>query len=159
MIAILQRVQNAHVKSFVGGELTKDEGFKGWGLMVLLGVEVEDTEEDLKWLARKTTTLKLFPDNIDDKEDYLEKSIVDAGASLMVVSQFTLHARTKKGTKPSFDRAAPPIIAKPLYNQFVETCQELINKPVFTGSFGAHMEIEMSACGPVTILLDSKDKK
>jgi len=150
MIAVIQRVSSASV--------TIDDQVKGEideGLMVLLGIEEADTEEDIDWLSRKIVNLRIF----DDADGVMNCSLLDVDGNLLVVSQFTLHASTKKGNRPSYIKAAKPDVAIPLYEQFITACEQLINKKVATGEFGAYMQVALVNDGPVTILVDTKDKK
>lgn len=150
MIAVIQRVTNASVKinNQINGEIEE-------GLMVLLGIEDADTEEDIDWLSRKIVNLRIF----DDEDGVMNRSLLDVEGNLLIVSQFTLHASTKKGNRPSYIKAAKPDIAIPLYEQFITACEQLISKKVATGEFGAYMQVALVNDGPVTILIDSKDKK
>ena len=150
MITVIQRVSSASVTidDQVNGKI--DEG-----LMVLLGIEEADTEEDIDWLSRKIVNLRIF----DDEEGVMNRSLLDVNGSLLVVSQFTLHASTKKGNRPSYIKAAKPDIAIPLYEQFIAACEQLISKKVATGEFGAYMQVALVNDGPVTIVIDTKDKK
>jgi D-tyrosyl-tRNA(Tyr) deacylase len=127
----------------------------GLGMMVLLGVEEADNEEDVEWLCGKLTKLRIF----DDGNDAMNFDINQVGGSFLVVSQFTLHALTKKGNRPSFIRAARPEQAIPLYELFVKRLHEISGREVLTGEFGAMMEVELINDGPVTILMDSKHKE
>ncbi len=127
----------------------------GLGMMVLLGVEEADNEEDVEWLCGKLTKLRIF----DDGNDAMNFDINQVEGSFLVVSQFTLHALTKKGNRPSFIRAARPEQAIPLYELFVKRLHEISGREVLTGEFGAMMEVELINDGPVTILMDSKRKE
>jgi D-tyrosyl-tRNA(Tyr) deacylase len=124
----------------------------GAGLLILLGVEEADTEEDARWLCGKIANLRIF----GDAEGLMNLSVVDIGGSMIVVSQFTLHASTKKGNRPSFIRAARPAQAIPLYEFFVQQLQAMSGRPVLTGEFGADMKVSLVNDGPVTITMDSK---
>lgn len=150
MIAVIQRVSRASVtvENQVNGEI-------GEGLMVLLGIEEADTKEDIEWLSRKIVNLRIF----NDEEGVMNRSLLDVDGNLLLVSQFTLHASTKKGNRPSYIKAAKPGIAIPLYEQFIATCEQLIDKKVATGEFGAYMQVALVNDGPVTIVIDTKDKK
>ena len=150
MIAVIQRVSSASVTIYdqINGEI-------GEGLMVLLGIEEADTEEDIDWLSRKIVNLRIF----DDEDGVMNCSLLDINGNLLIVSQFTLHASTKKGNRPSYIKAAKPDIAIPLYEQFIAACEQLINKKVATGEFGAYMQVALVNDGPVTIVIDTKDKK
>ena len=150
MRAVLQRVSKASVK--VDGKVT---GAIDWGFMILLGVVPEDTIEDVKWLANKCTNMRVF----SDKEGKMNLSIKDIDGKFLVVSQFTLHASTKKGNRPSFIKAARPDHAIPMYDMF---CEELFNasgQKVEKGVFGADMKVDILNDGPVTIIIDSKAKE
>lgn len=125
------------------------------GFLLLLGIESTDGEEDIDWLVRKLLSLRIF----EDGEGKMNLSILDVGGEALVVSQFTLHARVKKGTRPSFERAARPDAAIPLYEKFVEKLQEAMGKEVATGEFGAMMEVGLVNDGPVTIWIDSKNRE
>ena len=146
MRAVLQRVTRASVR--VGGETV---GEIGPGLVVLLGVARDDAEEDARYLAEKTVTLRVF----DDGEGRMNRSVVEAGGGLLVVSQFTLYGDARKGRRPSWFDAAPPELARPLYEFFVAEARAR-GARVETGSFQAMMEVELVNDGPVTILLDSR---
>ena len=122
------------------------------GLLVLVGIEHEDNQDDIEWLVRKTCGMRIF----NDVEGKMNKSVIDVAGELLIVSQFTLHASTKKGTRPSFIGAAKPDVAIPLYEEFVRKCREHIS--VQTGKFGADMKISLINDGPVTVFLDSKQK-
>ncbi len=124
------------------------------GLLILIGIESEDTEEDISYLARKIIQLRVF----NDPNDVMNLSVQDIDGEVMVVSQFTLHASTKKGNRPSYIRAARPEFSIPMYEKFVATMQELIGKKVETGEFGAMMDVALINDGPVTIIIDSKQK-
>lgn len=150
MRAVLQRVSEASVT--VGDRVT---GETGPGFLILLGIEEGDTATDVAWLVGKILPMRVFEDN----EGKMNRSILDTGGSALVVSQFTLHARTKKGTRPSFDRAARPEVAIPLYEQFVADLAAGLGRPVATGEFGAMMKVALVNDGPVTILLDSRVKE
>jgi D-tyrosyl-tRNA(Tyr) deacylase len=125
------------------------------GVLILLGIEVADTKEDIEWLSGKISRLRIF----DDEQGVMNRSVVDIDGEILIVSQFTLHASTKKGNRPSYIRAAAPEIAVPLYESFITQMQNDIGKKVFTGKFGAHMNISLINDGPVTILFDTKQKE
>ncbi|MBL9154208.1 MAG: D-tyrosyl-tRNA(Tyr) deacylase [Verrucomicrobiales bacterium] len=147
MRALIQRVTSASV--------TIDQRVKsaiGPGLLILLGVETADEPSDGDWLARKIAQLRLF----DDGEGKMNLSLLDTGGQALVVSQFTLHARTRKGTRPSYDRAARPEQAIPLYEGFVAALEREIGQTVGTGEFGAMMAVSLVNDGPVTLMLDSR---
>lgn len=150
MKAVIQRVSHAEVR--IDGAVS---GAIEQGLMILLGVEHEDTEEDLQWLARKTSELRIF----SDADGLMNLSLTDVDGEALVVSQFTLHAKYKKGKRPSFIRAAKPDQAIPMYEQFVAELGKYISKPVQTGEFGADMQVELVNDGPVTLVLDTKNKE
>ena len=146
MRAVLQRVTRACVR--VGGETV---GETGPGLVVLLGVARDDTERDARYLVEKTVALRVF----DDEEGRMNRSVVEAGGSLLVVSQFTLYGDVRRGRRPSWIEAAPPGVAEPLYESFVAEARRSVGR-VETGSFRRMMEVELVGDGPVTILLDSR---
>jgi D-tyrosyl-tRNA(Tyr) deacylase len=150
MRVVIQRVKKASVSSDKG-ILTSS----GPGLMILAGIEEADTPEDVEWLSNKIIQLRIF----NDQEGIMNLSVKDMGGEITVVSQFTLHARTRKGNRPSYIRAAPPPVAIPLYEMFVSRLSELLGKPVGTGEFGAMMTVEIHNDGPVTIIIDSKNKE
>jgi len=147
MRAVVQRVSKASVT--VEGRVT---GAIERGLLVLVGVAPDDTPDDIAWLAGKIEQQKLFP----DESGRMNLSVSEAGGGVLVVSQFTLLASTRKGTKPSWHRAAPPEVAVPLYECFVGKMEELLGGPVATGKFGAMMEVALVNEGPVTLVLDSR---
>ena len=150
MRIVAQRVSRASVT--IDGQVKSAIGL---GMMVLLGVEEADNEEDVEWFCGKLTKLRIF----DDGNDAMNFDINQVGGSFLVVSQFTLHALTKKGNRPSFIRAARPEQAIPLYELFVKRLHEVSGREVLTGEFGAMMEVELINDGPVTILMDSKHKE
>ncbi|MFC2187228.1 D-aminoacyl-tRNA deacylase [Fulvivirgaceae bacterium LMO-SS25] len=150
MIVVIQRTSEAAVK--VEGEVI---GQIAKGLLILLGIEEADGQEDIEWLSKKILNLRIF----EDENGVMNRSLLEIDGELLVVSQFTLHASTKKGNRPSYIKAAKPDIAIPLYEQFVETIQLGLGKKVATGSFGADMKVSLINDGPVTIIIDSKDKK
>ena len=127
----------------------------GSGMLVLLGIEESDDQNDIEWLASKIVQLRIF----SDRNDVMNLSVLDTNGSIMVISQFTLHAKTKKGNRPSYIRAAHPDIAIPVYNKFVSRLSALLGKDVATGEFGAMMQVELVNDGPVTIIIDSKEKE
>lgn len=127
----------------------------GKGMMVLVGIEETDTLEDIQWLCKKIVNMRIFP----DENDVMNKSILDCDGEILVVSQFTLMASTKKGNRPSYIRAAKPEISVPLYETFCEELSIALQKPVKTGTFGADMKVELINDGPVTIILDTKWKE
>ena len=150
MRALIQRVSRASVD--IEGE-TKSAIQNG--LLILLGIEEKDGTADIEWLAGKIARLRIF----NDHQGVMNLSILDTAGDVIVVSQFTLHASTRKGNRPSYIRAAKPDSAIPLYNQFVERLETMLGKPVGTGVFGAMMEVSLVNDGPVTILMDTKNKE
>jgi D-tyrosyl-tRNA(Tyr) deacylase len=149
MIAVIQRVSQASVtiERVVKSEIQK-------GLLVLLGIEDADNHEDIEWLANKIVNLRVF----NDGAGVMNVSVKDDGGDIIVVSQFTLHASTKKGNRPSYIKASKPEIAIPLYEKFVSVISEALGKPVKTGEFGADMKVNLLNDGPVTIVIDTKNK-
>lgn len=127
----------------------------GKGLLVLLGIELADNDEDIEWLCGKIVRLRLF----DDEGGVMNLSVQDIQGEILVVSQFTLHAKTKKGNRPSYIQAAPSEIAIPLYNNFVQRIGKEVSKKIATGEFGAMMQISLINDGPVTIAIDSKNRE
>ena len=125
------------------------------GLLILLGIANEDTQEDIEYLVRKTVNLRIF----NDKNEVMNKSLIDINGEVIIVSQFTLQASTKKGNRPSYIRAAKPDLAIPLYQNFITSLQKQIPKKLQTGEFGADMKVELLNDGPVTIIIDSKNKE
>ncbi|WP_159946669.1 D-aminoacyl-tRNA deacylase [Polaribacter septentrionalilitoris] len=125
------------------------------GLLILLGIENEDHQEDIDWLVRKISNLRIF----NDENGVMNKSLLNIDGEVIVVSQFTLHASTKKGNRPSYIKAAKPDIAIPLYKKFISTLEKETSKKVQTGEFGADMKVELLNDGPVTIIIDSKNKE
>jgi len=150
MRAVIQRVSKSSVK--VNGEIL---GQTALGLLVLLGIEGHDNDEDVGWMARKVTGLRIF----SDSDEKMNLNIKQVGGGLLVISQFTLHASTKKGTRPSFVKAARPEKAIPLYERLIKECENILGKEVASGKFGAMMEVELTNDGPVTIVIDSKNKE
>jgi len=150
MRLVLQRVSSASVT--VDGTIT---GQIGPGLLILAGIEHDDTADDLAWLVSKVTQMRIFA----DVEGKMNLSVKDSGGDLLVVSQFTLHASTKKGNRPSFIRAARPETAIPLYEQFLALLEAEMGKPVARGIFGADMQVALVNDGPVTICIDSRAKE
>lgn len=150
MRALIQRVKHADVviDGRVNGEI-------GTGLLVLLGVHITDTQEDIDWLVKKISQLRVF----DDENGVMNRSVMDVDGEVLVVSQFTLYASTKKGNRPSYINAAPPEAAVPLYEAFVESMSTAIKKRVPTGVFGADMKVSLLNDGPVTIMIDTKNKE
>ena len=150
MRAVIQRVNRSSVN--IGGEIVASINN---GLLILLGIEEADDTEDIDWLAGKIIRLRIFP----DAKGVMNCSIEEAGGDILVVSQFTLHASTKKGNRPSYIRAARPEVAIPLYNQFIARLESQTGKPVQTGDFGAMMEVSLVNDGPVTIFIDTKNRE
>ena len=150
MRAVIQRVSQAKVVS--NGTLT---GQIQKGLLILLGIEEADSNEDVVWLADKTRQLRIF----QDTEDKMNLSIHEINGDFMVISQFTLHASTKKGNRPSFIKAARPETAIPLYESFIKYLREQTGKEIQTGIFGTDMQVTFTNDGPVTIIMDSKNKE
>lgn len=124
------------------------------GMLVLLGIEESDTQEDINWLSNKIINLRIF----NDHNGVMNNSLLDNQGDVIVVSQFTLHASTKKGNRPSYIKAAKPTIAIPLYQKFIDTFEHKLGKNIQTGEFGSHMELEIHNDGPVTIIIDTKNK-
>ena len=150
MRVILQRVKYANVIID-----NKEKRSSGPGLMVLLGIEHTDEESDILWLVKKIMNLRIF----NDKDGVMNLSLLDINGELMIISQFTLMAATKKGNRPSYIRAAKQDYAIPLYELFVNTAQKCLSKAVITGKFGANMQVEIVNDGPVTIWIDSKNRE
>jgi D-aminoacyl-tRNA deacylase len=150
MRSVIQRVSRASVS--VNNQ--KISGI-GPGLLVFLGIEESDDHNDIDWLCNKIVQLRIF----DDSNGVMNLSVLDTHGSMLVISQFTLHAKTKKGNRPSYIRAAHPDIAIPLYSSFVSRLSALLGKEVATGEFGAMMQVELINDGPVTIIIDTKKKE
>jgi D-tyrosyl-tRNA(Tyr) deacylase len=149
MKAVIQRVKHSSV-TIEGEKVASIEE----GLLILLGVVNEDASDDILWLSKKITNLRIF----GDENGVMNKSLLDVDGDAIVVSQFTLHASTKKGNRPSYIKAAKPDVAIPLYEQFVKQLEQDIGKVVQTGEFGADMKVELLNDGPVTIIIDTKQK-
>ena len=149
MIAVIQRVSSASVtiEGKVKSSIAK-------GLLVLVGIEDADTQEDIDWLANKIVNLRIF----NDSEGVMNISVKDEAGDIIAVSQFTLHASTKKGNRPSYIKASKPEVAIPLYEKFVKALEANMEKPIQTGEFGADMKVSLLNDGPVTIVIDTKDK-
>lgn len=149
MKAVIQRVSRASVtvEDKVVAEIKK-------GLLILLGIEDADVQEDIEWLSRKIVNLRIF----NDAEGTMNNSLLDVQGDVIVVSQFTLHAATKKGNRPSYIKAAKPDVAIPLYKDFVQQIEEDLGKKAGTGVFGADMKVDLLNDGPVTILIDTKNR-
>lgn len=150
MRALIQRVSQSKVtvENIVCGEISQ-------GLLVFLGVEDSDTQDDIDWLCRKISQLRIF----DDPKGVMNLSLQDVQGEALIVSQFTLHASTKKGNRPSYIRAASPEFAKKMYEDFVKTFKQFVKTNVATGVFGAMMNVELINDGPVTIFIDTKNKE
>lgn len=149
MIAVIQRVSEASVT--ISEELTNKIGK---GLMLLLGIENEDEDSDIQWLSKKIVNLRIF----EDEEGVMNKSLVEMKGEILLISQFTLHASTKKGNRPSYIKAAKPEIAIPIYEKFIEALNLQLPEPIKTGKFGADMKVALVNDGPVTIVIDTKNK-
>jgi D-tyrosyl-tRNA(Tyr) deacylase len=149
MRAVLQRVSEA--SCMVDGKIT---GEIKTGFLVLLGIENDDTDDDLNWLANKIVNMRVF----GDENDLMNKALADVDGDILLISQFTLFAQTKKGNRPSFIRAAKPDKAIPMYEQMIKVLEGLTSKKVATGIFGADMKISLVNDGPVTIMMNTKDK-
>jgi D-tyrosyl-tRNA(Tyr) deacylase len=150
MRVVLQRVAEAKVE--VGGRTV---GAIGRGLLVLAGAAPDDTDDDRDWLARKIVQLRVFPDD----EGVMNRSVRDVGGAILAVSQFTLHASTRKGNRPSWSGAAPPELARPMFDAFVAALARELGAPVATGEFGADMMLTLVNDGPVTIAIDSRARE
>ncbi len=150
MIAVIQRVLEASIEIDQQTKAKIDQG-----LVVLLGIEEADSLEDIEWLALKIVNLRIF----NDAQGIMNLNIKDHGGDIILVSQFTLHASTKKGNRPSYIKAAKPDIAIPLYEKFIIELIAQLGKPIQTGKFGADMQVKLINDGPVTIIIDTKDKK
>lgn len=149
MKAVIQRVSKASVS--IEGKIVSQINK---GLLILVGIEPTDNETDIEWLSKKIANLRIF----NDENGVMNNSLIDVEGDAIVVSQFTLQASTKKGNRPSYINAAKPEIAIPLYKQFIESFEVRINKKIGTGEFGADMKVELLNDGPVTILMDSKNR-
>lgn len=150
MKVVIQRVNHASVsiKEEVVGTIAE-------GMLVLVGIVAEDTNEDIKWLSNKLINLRIF----DDEEALPNKSILEMGGEILLISQFTLHARTKKGNRPSYIDAARPEISIPIYEKIIKQLEFDLGKEIQTGRFGQQMKVVLENQGPVTIIIDTKDKK
>ena len=149
MKVVIQRVNKAEITID-----QKETRHIGPGLVVLLGIVEEDGTEDIEWLVKKIINLRIF----NDEAGVMNRSVSEIGGDILLVSQFTLHASTKKGNRPSYIKAAKPDVAIPLYNQFIDSLRQDFSGKVMTGSFGADMQIFLINDGPVTIIIDSKEK-
>jgi len=150
MRVVIQRT--AHASVVIDG---REKSAIGPGMLILVGIEEADGREDIDWLCRKITNLRIF----DDDQGVMNRSILESGGDILVVSQFTLHASTKKGNRPSYIRAARPETAIPLYEKFCRSLSAALGKPVATGQFGADMKVTLLNDGPVTICMDTKNKE
>ena len=150
MKVVIQRVSNASVTIN-----DKQVASINQGLLILLGIVNEDSFEDIKWLSRKIANLRIF----SDETGVMNKSLIDTNADVILVSQFTLHASTKKGNRPSYIKAAKPEIAIPLYKNFIKQLESDLGKKIQTGEFGADMKVTLLNDGPVTIVIDSKNRE
>ncbi|RLD28726.1 MAG: D-tyrosyl-tRNA(Tyr) deacylase [Bacteroidetes bacterium] len=150
MRAIVQRVTGAHITINQNTERQI-----GSGVLILVGIEESDEKKDAEWLSGKISRLRIF----NDSSGVMNLDLKEVGGEVMIVSQFTLHASTKKGNRPSYIRAAPPEIAVPLYKEFIKQMEVDAEQPIVTGEFGAHMQINLTNDGPVTIMIDTKNKE
>lgn len=149
MIAVIQRVSESSVK--IEGKIKSEIGL---GLMILLGIEEADGPEDMDWLSKKIINLRIFP----DENGIMNRSLLDVQGDILLISQFTLHASTKKGNRPSYIKAAKPDIAIPIYMQMIQTLETDLGKSIGTGEFGADMKVSLVNDGPVTIVIDTKNR-
>ncbi|HKR06934.1 MAG TPA: D-aminoacyl-tRNA deacylase [Bacteroidia bacterium] len=157
MRAVIQRVSEASVK--INAEIksslpVRQAGIQN-GLLILLGIEDADGVEDIEWLCAKISNLRIF----DDENGVMNLSVKEKNGDILLISQFTLHASTKKGNRPSYIKAAKPEIAIPLYEKFITQMEKEMNKKIYTGEFGADMKVALINNGPVTIIIDSKNKE
>lgn len=150
MRVVIQRVRSASVE--INGTI---QGSIRGGLMILLGIEPEDAKDDIDWLANKIVNLRIF----NDEQGVMNRSLLEEELDILLVSQFTLHASTKKGNRPSYIRAARPEHAIPLYEEMIQTLEKVVGRPIHTGQFGADMQVSLVNDGPVTILMDSKNRE
>lgn len=150
MKVVIQKVSKANVK--VEGKIT---GEIGEGLLILLGIEDADTDEDVQWLSNKIVTLRIF----NDENGVMNRSVLHVDGTILLVSQFTLHASTKKGNRPSYIRASKPEFAIPMYEKMIGQLEADLGKKIQTGIFGADMKVELLNDGPVTIIIDTKNKE
>ena len=150
MRVVVQRASKASVR--VEGNIS---GAIGWGLLVLLGIEDADTDEDIKWLSNKIVNLRIF----NDVDGVMNRSLIEISGDILLVSQFTLHASTKKGNRPSYTRASKPEFAIPMYEKMIVQLEADLGKKIQTGIFGADMKMELLNDGPVTIVIDTKNKE
>lgn len=150
MRAVIQRVSKAEVQIDGNQKKSVSQGF-----VVLVGIENADTQEDVAWLAKKIINLRVF----NDEGGVMNKSLEEVGGELMIISQFTLHAKTKKGNRPSYIHAAKPEVAIPIYEAFLKELKAIVSNKMVSGKFGAHMEITLTNDGPVTLIIDTKNKE
>ena len=149
MIAVIQRVSESSVK--IEGKIKAEIGL---GLMILLGIEDADGPEDIEWLSKKIVSLRIFP----DENEVMNRSLLDVNGEILLISQFTLHASTKKGNRPSYIKAAKPDVAIPIYEKMIVALETELGKSIGTGVFGADMKVSLINDGPVTIVMDTKNK-
>jgi len=149
MIVVIQRVSESAVK--IDGKVKSQIGK---GLMILLGIEEADSQEDIEWLSKKIVNLRIFP----DENGVMNRSVLEVGGDILLISQFTLHASTKKGNRPSYIKAAKPDFAIPLYERMIQALESELGKSIGTGEFGADMKVSLVNDGPVTIVVDSKNR-
>ena len=149
MIVVIQRVSESSVK--IDGNVKAQIG---QGLMILLGIEEADSQEDIEWLSKKIVNLRIFP----DENGVMNRSVLEVGGEILLISQFTLHASTKKGNRPSYIKAAKPDISIPLYEKMIVALETELGKSIGTGEFGADMKVSLVNDGPVTIMMDSKNR-
>ena len=149
MIAVIQRVSESSVK--IDGKIKAQIGL---GLMVLLGIEDADGPEDIEWLSKKIVNLRIFP----DENEVMNRSLLDVNGDILLISQFTLHASTKKGNRPSYIKAAKPDVAIPIYEKMITALESELGKSIGTGEFGADMKVSLINDGPVTIVMDTKNR-
>ncbi len=149
MIAVIQRVSESSVK--IEGKIKAQIGL---GLMILVGIEDADGPEDIEWLSKKIVNLRIFP----DENEVMNRSLLDVNGEILLISQFTLHASTKKGNRPSYIKAAKPDIAIPIYEKMIVALETELGKSIGTGEFGADMKVSLINDGPVTIVMDTKNK-
>jgi D-tyrosyl-tRNA(Tyr) deacylase len=149
MIAVIQRVSESSVK--IEGKIKAEIGL---GLMILLGIEDADGSEDIEWLSKKIVNLRIFP----DENGVMNRSVLEVGGEILLISQFTLHASTKKGNRPSYIKAAKPDIAIPIYEKMISAFETELGKSIGTGEFGADMKVSLINDGPVTIVIDTKNR-
>lgn len=150
MRVVIQRVSRANIKvdENITGEINE-------GLLVLVGIEDADTDEDIQWLANKIVNLRIF----NDENEVMNRSVLDIDGGILLVSQFTLHASTKKGNRPSYIKASKPGTAVPIYEKMIQELEKDLGKKIQTGIFGADMKVELLNDGPVTIVIDTKNKE